>query len=90
VLNTFPHEVGLWMDGVHTVLQGGQATSLPVRKAGSSLKLYSCGWAASQTSRGQASGCRFIFYSAFPGQSFEVIQVRPYPRIVLQQARGRR
>lgn len=84
VRNQYLGEISLWVDGKRTNLQSGERASLPARWDGSSVALYSCGWEASQTSQGQAPGCRFIPYTVFPQQSWAIVETSPSPRIVMR------
>lgn len=83
VTNAFRSEVSFWLYGEQWDLQQQESTSLRVNGAGSELWLYSCGWEAAQTSPGQGTGCRFISYPVLPGQSWEVVETPPAPRIVM-------
>ena len=84
VRNKYRGGISLWVDDKRTDLQENEGTSIEVRYHGSNMQLYSCGWLASQTSSGQAPGCRFISYSVLPGQSWEVVETPPAPRIVMR------
>jgi len=83
VRNHFRGEISLWVDGQETVLQAGQATTLPARSTGSSAQLYSCGWEPELTSPGLPSGCRFLPYVVLPNHVWVVDETATPPRIVM-------
>jgi hypothetical protein len=85
VRNVSNYGISLWLDGNRADLAGNGETVLHARGSGSALVLYSCGWPAGQTSSGLATGCRMISYKAYPGETWDVVNAQPAPRIVLER-----
>ncbi len=83
--NSYAEEITFTVNGQRTTLGASTATRIKLAEDGASLQLYSCGWEQMRTDEGQPMGCRWIPYSVFAGQTWDVIPVEPSPRIVMKE-----
>lgn len=86
--NRYAGEITLTVNGQRTTLDASTATRIRLSEDGASLQLYSCGWEQLRTDAGQPVGCRWIPYSVFAGQTWDVIPIEPSPRIVMKERIG--
>lgn len=83
--NKYREEVTFSLDGQRQTMHSQDVWSTKGSRLGSSLELYSCGW---EPIRSDVNGCRWIPYTVYAGDEWDIETIEPAPRIVLRQRRA--